>query len=150
MRALGRFRTSDVAGIPCSPVREASRRSSGEQHLHIWLDQTNGGTAGGLPRAKMTQKTEPESAGFDQEEEEPGELMCTLSTDGRDGSWLAEDANGEPLIVRRNGDGTLAIHHLPKARRDRRTSGTEAWGRTMRLRCGAGSATDAAACYGQR
>jgi hypothetical protein len=61
----------------------------------------------------MTQKTEPESAGFDQEEEEPGELMCTLSTDGRDGSWLAEDANGEPLIVRRNGDGTLAIHHLP-------------------------------------
>jgi hypothetical protein len=96
---------------PAKPARDGAGR---DQHLHIWLDALAGGKgeaepAGGLPKIRAGQTTEPESAGFDQGE------PCILQRSNDDPRlWVGRDQRtGQIYAVRGTDDGnlTLSIHH---------------------------------------
>jgi hypothetical protein len=53
----------------------------------------------------------PPRRGRDQEDPEPGELLCTIRQDGRTGEWSGEDCDGLPLSVNSTTNG-LEIRHV--------------------------------------
>jgi hypothetical protein len=59
----------------------------------------------------------------DQEEPEAGELICRLAQSGETGDWMAEDGDGNQLMVRTGSDGALEILHHPASAAWSRVSG---------------------------
>jgi hypothetical protein len=57
---------------------------------------------GPIPRSGATR---------DQDDPEPGALVCKLSQNGETGQWSGTDCDGRPLVITRAGDGTFEIRH---------------------------------------
>lgn len=54
----------------------------------------------------------------DQQDPEPGTLLCRIGQSGETGDWAAVDGEGRPLTVTKAGDGTLEIRHGPGDQED--------------------------------
>jgi hypothetical protein len=90
-----------------APVR--SRRAT-HVHVHMPVPPARSHDAAPLRRDQATPGRAAVRRG-DQEGPEPGQLVCRLAQDGRDGSWRAVDCDGRPLEVTTAGDGWLEIRH---------------------------------------
>jgi hypothetical protein len=85
------------------------------RHTHVYLDgwapvrpATASPTRDAPPPRRMAVRR-----GYRGPEGE-GELLCRVAQNGETGDWMAEDGEGNPLVVRTGGgDGRLEILHHP-------------------------------------
>jgi hypothetical protein len=123
--SIGRYHCwDDTKGYPTRPVgsepAQGSEDGSHEHHVHIHIGD-EALSRSGVPRASRR-----DNAG-DPGEEMPAarrngngpngaqpRMLARMLQDGRDGSWAATDAEGNPCEVRNGDDGALEIwRHQP-------------------------------------
>ena len=115
---LGRWRVSDVAGIPTTRIGASpgafvrspiADDAPSEVHTHIYLHQK---PPPARTRVHDQARPSPRRRGRDQQR-----LVARLRQDGVSGSWEGEDGEGNPCTVEHGPDG-LELYAAPEVEGD--------------------------------